>query len=290
MISPLTLHSLIRVLIPFRISSLFSKKVSLSSLLLLLILFQASSFASTSSRFSPERSNLCEKNRKPNSRIPSNSAMRIHPLPKKRNITIQYEMNPRTARSQAESLLNGGGSNKKLRRLPHIFSRVLELPFRSDADVVVEESPDCFKFVAETDGRIGDVVRAHTVEIHPGVTKIVIRSNSLVDFGLLDDLELDMWRFRLPETTRPELASAVYEDGELIVTVPKGGEVENLEEGGEGNGEFRGGMGNGNSNNNRLVLVHETWQRLVVICASHPILRHIGSNEWPPLGTDRAVR
>ncbi|KAL1084144.1 hypothetical protein V6Z11_D09G245500 [Gossypium hirsutum] len=193
--------------------------------------------------------------------------MRIHPLPKKRNITIQYEMNPRTTRSQAETLLIGG-SNKKLRRLPHIFSRVLELPFRSDADVAVEESPDCFKFVAETDGRIGDVVRAHTVEIHPGVTKIVIRSNSLVDFGLLDDLELDMWRFRLPETTRPELASAVYEDGELIVTVPKGGEVENLEDGGGGD-ELRGGMGNGNNNNNnnnRLVLVQgENLYELVEI-------------------------
>ncbi|KAA3454589.1 17.6 kDa class II heat shock protein [Gossypium australe] len=193
--------------------------------------------------------------------------MRIHPLPKKRNITIQYEMNPRTTRSQAETLLTGG-SNKKLRRLPHIFSRVLELPFRSDADVAVEESPDCFKFVAETDGRIGDVVRAHTVEIHPGVTKIVIRSNSLVGFGLLDDLELDMWRFRLPETTRPELASAVYEDGELIVTVPKGGEVENLEDGGGGD-ELRGGMGNGNNNNNnnnRLVLVQgENLYELVEI-------------------------
>ncbi|XWS13656.1 hypothetical protein CRYUN_Cryun36dG0056900 [Craigia yunnanensis] len=178
--------------------------------------------------------------------------MKIHPLPRKRNITIQYEMNPRTTRSQAETLLTGG-SHKKLRRLPHIFSRVLELPFRSDADVEVEESPDCFKFVAETDGRIGDVVRAHMVEIHPGVTKIVIRSNSLVGFSSLDHLELDMWRFRLPETTRPELASAVYEDGELIVTVPKGGEVENLElggGGGEGNGQFRGGMGNGNNNNN----------------------------------------
>ncbi|KAL1154555.1 hypothetical protein V6Z11_A09G249300 [Gossypium hirsutum] len=193
--------------------------------------------------------------------------MRIHPLPKKRNITVQYEMNPRTTRSQAETLLTGG-SNKKLRRLPHIFSRVLELPFRSDADVAVEESPDCFKFVAETDGMIGDVVRAHTVEIHPGVTKIVIRSNSLVDFGLLDDLELDMWRFRLPETTRPELASAVYEDGELIVTVPKGGEVENLEDGGGGD-ELRGGMGNGNNNNNnnnRLVLVQgENLYELVEI-------------------------
>ncbi|XP_022738944.1 uncharacterized protein LOC111291444 [Durio zibethinus] len=175
--------------------------------------------------------------------------MRIHPLPGKRNITIQYVMNPRSARFQSQTLLTGG-SHKKLRRLPHIFSRVLELPFRSDADVAVEESPDCFKFVAETDGSIGDVVRAYSVEIHPGVTKIVIRSNSLVDFSSLDDLELDMWRFRLPETTRPELASAVYEDGELIVTVPKGGELENLEEegggggGGEGNREFRGGMEN----------------------------------------------
>ncbi|GMI95991.1 hypothetical protein HRI_003268400 [Hibiscus trionum] len=246
MISPFPLHNLIRILIPFQTSSLFSKKASLLSLLLLLILFQVSSFVFSFSEFTSERSNLCEKTRKPKSRIPSNGIMRIHPVPKRRNITIQYGMNPRTARYQAESLLNGGGSNKKLRRLPHIFSRVLELPFRSDADVEVEESPDCFKFVAETDGRIGDVVRAHTVEIHPGVTKIVIRSNSLVDFGLLDDLELDVWRFRLPETTRPELASAVYEDGELIVTVPKGGEVGNLEE---------GSMGNGNSNNNRLVLV-----------------------------------
>lgn len=104
----------------------------------------------------------------------------------------------------------------------------------------MEESPDCFKFVAETDG-ISDV-RAHMVEIHPGVTKIVIRPGNDVDFASLDRLELDVWRFRLPESTRPELASAVYEDGELTVTVPKG----------QGNGEFREGMGN---DGNWLVLV-----------------------------------
>ncbi|GLT60327.1 hypothetical protein SLA2020_330980 [Shorea laevis] len=177
--------------------------------------------------------------------------MKIHPLPKKRNITIQYDMNPETNRAQAQSLLTGG-FHKKLRRLPHIFSRVLELPFRSDAEVEVEESPDCFKFVVETDS-ISDV-KAHTVEIYPGVTKIVVRPGSHVDFTLLDDLELDMWRFRLPESTRPELASAVYEDGELIVTVPKGAVFEEAGGGDAGNGEFRGGMGNGN-NNNRLVLV-----------------------------------
>jgi hypothetical protein len=170
--------------------------------------------------------------------------MKVHPLPKKRNITIQFY--PLTSSA-------GGSQNKKLRRLPHIFSRILELPFRSDADVSVEENPDCFRFVAETDDNIGDM-RAHTVEIHPGVIKIVIRPNGYLELSSLDDLELDMWRFRLPETTRPELASAVLADGELIVTVPKG-----EGEGGEGNGnnnngEFRGGMGN-NNNNARLVLV-----------------------------------
>ncbi|XP_021897114.1 uncharacterized protein LOC110814082 [Carica papaya] len=174
--------------------------------------------------------------------------MKIHPLPKKRNITIQF-----APRHQTRQPITGG-SHKKLRRLPHIFSRVLELPFRSDADVSVEESPEYFKFVVETDG-IGDV-RAYTIEIHPGVTKIVVRANGSVEFSSLDELELDMWRFRLPESTRPELASAVYEDGELVVTVPKGVGIEDSEEegasagGGGGNREFRGGMGN-----NRLVLV-----------------------------------
>ncbi|KAJ0035315.1 hypothetical protein Pint_24803 [Pistacia integerrima] len=182
--------------------------------------------------------------------------MKVYPVPtkKRNNITIQYYDNNNLRNPQNLST----GSHKKLRRLPHIFTRVLELPFRSDADVAVEESPDCFKFVAETDG-IGEV-RAHMIQIYPGVTKIVVRPNGSVELSSLDELELDMWRFRLPETTRPELASAVYVDGELIVTVPKGGDLESLEErdgggrgsGGDGgeNGDFRGGMGN-----NRLVLV-----------------------------------
>ncbi|KDP40188.1 hypothetical protein JCGZ_02186 [Jatropha curcas] len=184
--------------------------------------------------------------------------MKVHPMPKKRNnITIQYYINNNTTGSNNINHHrrdpSSGGSHKKLRRLPHIFSRVLELPFRSDADVSVEENPDCFRFVAETDN-IGEV-RAHTIEIHPGVTKIVIRPNGYLELSSLDDLELDMWRFRLPESTRPELASAVLTDGELIVTVPKGDEVE--EEGNDSNGDFRGGMGNNNNNNNnaRLVLV-----------------------------------
>ncbi|KAL9389884.1 hypothetical protein Peur_018489 [Populus x canadensis] len=179
--------------------------------------------------------------------------MKVHPLPKKRNnITIQFYNH----RGDPLVSSSGGSQHKKLRRLPHIFSRVLELPFRSDADVSVEENPDCFRFVAETDNNIGEV-RAHTVEIYPGVTKIVIRPNGYLELSPLDDLELDMWRFRLPETTRPELASAVLADGELIVTVPKGEEVEEEGNGNNNNGEFRGMGNNSNNNNNnaRLVLV-----------------------------------
>ncbi|MED6196301.1 hypothetical protein PIB30_046186 [Stylosanthes scabra] len=165
------------------------------------------------------------------------STMKVHPVvPRKRNITIQFGVDAAAA------------AGKKLRRLPHVFSRVLELPFRSDADVAIEEAPDYFRFVAETDG-IGDV-RAHAVEIHPGVTKIVVRDGGPVEFSI-DDLQLDMWRFRLPESTRPELASAVFVDGELIVTVPKGEDEEeepreNVEDGDGGRGMGGGG---------RLVLV-----------------------------------
>ncbi|XP_010525199.1 PREDICTED: uncharacterized protein LOC104803032 [Tarenaya hassleriana] len=171
--------------------------------------------------------------------------MRVHPLPRKRNNILTYhgarDSNPRDP-------------VKKLRRLPHIFSRVLELPFRSDADVAVEEMPDCFKFSAETDGfpvGVGGGVMAHMVEIHPGVMKIVVRANgslSCLGSSLLDELELDVWRFRLPETTRPELVTVACEDGELIVTVPK--TAENSPEEEEDDGDFGGGMGS-----SRLILV-----------------------------------
>ncbi|KAI9089741.1 hypothetical protein K1719_029034 [Acacia pycnantha] len=171
--------------------------------------------------------------------------MKIHPVPRKRNITLHYDMNARNPISEAHELL--GFTNKKLRRLPHVFSRVLELPFRSDADVTVEESPDFFRFVAVTD-RIGDV-QAHMVEIHPGVTKVVVRDSGSLELSL-DELELDIWRFRLPESTRPELASAVFVDGELIVTVPKSEELENSED--EDGGMWNDGNGNFGG---RLVLV-----------------------------------
>ncbi|KAM7521607.1 hypothetical protein LguiA_011509 [Lonicera macranthoides] len=134
--------------------------------------------------------------------------MKVHPqpAPSRRNITLRYDV--------ASTL-----SQKKLRRLPHIFAKVLELPFQSDADVSVEETADSLRFVAITDD-IGDDIRTDTIEIYPGVTKIVIKGTNIFDLSM-DELELDVWRFRLPATTLPELASAGYSDGELVVTVPK---------------------------------------------------------------------
>lgn len=144
------------------------------------------------------------------------STMRVYPVSGlgKRNVAIRYQEGP------------AGRHQKKLRRLPHIFSRVLELPFSADADVAVEEGPTDFRFVASADG-IGGEVRAHMIQICPGVVKIVIldeldsnsRSGSLCADG--SDLEFNRWRFRLPQCTRPALATAEYVDGELVVTVPK---------------------------------------------------------------------
>jgi hypothetical protein len=121
----------------------------------------------------------------------------------------------------------------RLRRLPHIFAKVLELPFAADADVSIEEDAAALRFVAaavvDVDGFSFSPAggpRAHAVEIHPGVTKVVVRGLS---FGVHDDddgagaaFELDRWWFRLPPCTRPAMATATYAQGELVVTVPKG--------------------------------------------------------------------
>ncbi|KAL8055046.1 hypothetical protein ABFX02_04G030900 [Erythranthe guttata] len=164
--------------------------------------------------------------------------MKVHPAPGKRNITFRYDV---------ASLLAQANTcrQKKLRRLPHIFAKVLELPFHSDADVSIHDTPHSIRFTAPTDDISGDV-RADAVEIYPGVTKIVIRGNGVVDLCGIE-LDLDLWRFRLPASTLPELASAAYEDGELVVTVPKGAATEEEEEEDGGAEEVGGG--------NRLVLV-----------------------------------
>ncbi|KAF9622612.1 hypothetical protein IFM89_032511 [Coptis chinensis] len=163
--------------------------------------------------------------------------MKVHPIPKKRNISFHYNMN--SPLSEANSIIN---RQKKLRRLPHIFNKVLELPFHSETDVEIEEKQDCFRFIITTDD-VGTDICTHTIEIYPGVSKVVLRGGNVVELDL-DELEFDLWRFRLPQSTKPELASAVYVDGELIVTVPKDNEGW-----GDGNEQVReSGVG-------RLVLV-----------------------------------
>ncbi|KAG5613754.1 hypothetical protein H5410_013578 [Solanum commersonii] len=110
-------------------------------------------------------------------------------------------------------------SIKKLRKLPHVFSKVLELPIPSDMDVEVEENPEFFRFMAKIEQHGENIrnVRAQTVEIHPGITKIVVRNGG---GGEAELLMLDQLNVTL--SAKPELATAVFADGELIVTVPKG--------------------------------------------------------------------
>ncbi|KAJ0981685.1 hypothetical protein J5N97_009940 [Dioscorea zingiberensis] len=168
--------------------------------------------------------------------------MRVYPAPKRRGISVT-----------AGGIGGVAGRQKKLRRLPHIFSKVLELPLGSDAEVAVHEGPTTFRFTAPTE-EVWDEVRAHAIEIHPGVMKVVIRDVADGDPHAgeegLDELELDRWRFRLPPCTRPALATAHYVGGLLIVTVPKGGDDLNDDVDDGGLGIRNGDLGIG-----RLVFV-----------------------------------
>ncbi|XP_057535927.1 uncharacterized protein LOC130813983 [Amaranthus tricolor] len=144
------------------------------------------------------------------------------------------------------SIMAGNSNNKKLRRLPHIFSKVLELPLNSDADVSVQELPDCFKFIAEIEDSeiVNGGVRAHVVKYYPGITKIVIRRRENLSQPIIDELELDVWRFRLPSSARPERATAVYAHGKLVVTVPKNRWREDGRNGGDCKGGLKGDIEN----------------------------------------------
>lgn len=145
--------------------------------------------------------------------------MKVRPAPNKSgNITFHYNVN----RSLAEvERLIVVGRQKKLRRLPHVFSKVLELPFGSDADVDVHEEASEFVFVVTVEN-FGEGVKAHAIQIHPGITKVVIRCGGSGG-DETDDLELDRLRFRLPSYTIPDLAVARYDKGVLVVIIPKVG-------------------------------------------------------------------
>lgn len=119
-------------------------------------------------------------------------------------------------------------NSKKLLRLPHVFAKILELPFPSDADVLIEETPQFFRFVAACNA--GGGVRALAVEIIPGITKIVVKRIDGGDVAVAGkyqrnhqhvSLGVGLWRFRLPPWTQPEMVAAVCSGGKLVVTVPK---------------------------------------------------------------------
>ncbi|XP_057803974.1 uncharacterized protein LOC131019441 [Salvia miltiorrhiza] len=97
--------------------------------------------------------------------------MKVHPVPGRRNITLRHDI--ASVLAQASIC-----RQKKLRRLLHIFAKVLEIPLHSDADVLVVEILDSLIFTASADG-IGSGVKADAVEIYPGVTKVVIRGNGV---------------------------------------------------------------------------------------------------------------
>uniref|UniRef100_A0A0D9VPT2 Uncharacterized protein n=1 Tax=Leersia perrieri TaxID=77586 RepID=A0A0D9VPT2_9ORYZ len=136
--------------------------------------------------------------------------------------------------SQATTNAGGCGGKKDLRRLPHVYSKVLELPFPADTDVAVFEGPDAFHFVVATAGNmVAGEVQVRTVRINPGVVKVVVQAGA-GDVEDDDDMELDKWRSRLPEASCPAMAVAGFVNGQLVVTVPKGrGSVEGDTEGGD---------------------------------------------------------
>ncbi|OAY76053.1 hypothetical protein ACMD2_05921 [Ananas comosus] len=172
----------------------------------------------------------------------SQGASRVLDLGERRGMRVH----PVRSAAAAAAAAATGGRRKNLRRLPHIFSKVLELPLAADADVAVHEDPEGFRFVvaAAAVGLDGGV-RAHAIRIHPGVIKVVIRPPAAAAEEVLDDLELDRWRFRLPPSTRPALAAASYDGGELVVTVPKGSgsEESDIDEDGGGGEEREGWWG-----------------------------------------------
>lgn len=120
---------------------------------------------------------------------------------------------------------------RNLRRLPHIFSKVLELPFSFDTDVSIHETATSLVFTASThnaDAFDPDSIRAQAIEIFPGVMKVVIKDD--VNYDVDDEMELNKWRFRLPDETRPRLASVELINDDLVVQIPKGFGDEDEEE------------------------------------------------------------
>eukprot|EP00249_Psilotum_nudum_P012530 c23838_g1_i1 orf=652-1470(-) len=135
---------------------------------------------------------------------------------KRRAISLRYDINSSLANAGLLSSL----PPKKLKRMPHIFCKLLELPCDAETPVEVLENQDAYTFVMEQPGLVAEEVRVEVIEIVPGAVKVVVRGAEIT-MAFLEQLGLDAWRFRLPACTLPEAARAVYEHGVLTVIVPK---------------------------------------------------------------------
>eukprot|EP01018_Ginkgo_biloba_P038836 Gb_25720 [translate_table: standard] len=107
---------------------------------------------------------------------------------------------------------------KKLKKLPHIFSQVLVLPFPSEATVEIEESSGAFTFAYKDQNLVvDDTVEAEVLEIFPGCKKVAVRGVN----GFENLEEFETWRYRLPSCAIADHSVAFYRDGVLAVSVPK---------------------------------------------------------------------
>lgn len=112
---------------------------------------------------------------------------------------------------------------KRLRRMPHLFCRVLELPVGAESPVQVEESSSSFTFTVLLPPPLPEQndVRAQVIHIVPGITKVCV-AGTHVATAILDELDIPLWRFRLPASSLPEASRAACNgDGLLVLTIPK---------------------------------------------------------------------
>lgn len=79
---------------------------------------------------------------------------------------------------------------RKLKRMPHLFTRTLELPFQADTVVKVAESRDSYTFAAWLPGLGARDVKVEVLEIVPGATKVVLRGLECLLPSNADDLEV----------------------------------------------------------------------------------------------------
>lgn len=65
---------------------------------------------------------------------------------RKKSITLKCDLISSLVATRILSL-----NHKKLRRIPHVFWRVLQLPFNLEVVVSLKENDECFRFIVSSD-------------------------------------------------------------------------------------------------------------------------------------------